>query len=186
MPGTLSRQLLSNKQPARCSWPPDSWLGVPAINTTFLSAAHEVEAKTRTLRNTESVAASRESAAKAPRQLHAALSRDAATGARLKARSRESFFITIIARLPRARTGENGLIEHLDTHVLELDLHGRAGMNLEGEDAGFGGVGFLLVNDIDGLFAIDEMLKMVAFGDDRVKIPTILIDGLLDFLGVAH
>src|SRR5947208_3557490 len=38
-PGTLSRQLLSNRQPARCSCSPGPWLGLPATKTIFLSAA---------------------------------------------------------------------------------------------------------------------------------------------------
>src|SRR5260370_18663344 len=78
------------------------------------------------------------------------------------------------------------LLERFDADVFELHLHRRTGVELQREDAGLGGLGFLLVDHIDGRFAVDEMLEVIAFGDDDVIVPVILVDGGLDFLRVAQ
>ncbi len=77
------------------------------------------------------------------------------------------------------------LLERLERQVLELHFHGRACVELQSEDAAGGGLR-AFIGHIDGLFAVDEVLEMVAFGDDFVVVPFAVLDGCLDFVGVAH
>ena len=53
-------------------------------------------------------------------------------------------------------------------------------MQLKGDDATGSTLGFALISDVDGLLAIDELLKVVAVGDDYVIVPSALFEaGLL-------
>lgn len=53
--------------------------------------------------------------------------------------------------------------------------------------AGHGDAGraSVVVGDVDRLLAVDEMLQMIAAGDDRVVVPVFLFDGLLQLGRVA-
>lgn len=68
--------------------------------------------------------------------------------------------------------------------VLELDFHRLALVNLEGDDALFRRLGGV-IGDVGGELAVDEMLHVVALGDDFVIVPVVLIDCSLDFFAVA-
>ena len=70
-----------------------------------------------------------------------------------------------------------GLLVLLDADVLELDGHGRPGVHLQGEDAGEGAVFGIVVDDVDGLHAVDVVLQVVAAGDDDVIVPVTLLAG---------
>ena len=75
--------------------------------------------------------------------------------------------------------------EVLHPDVFELNHHRRADVDLQRERAGLGGFGRLLVDDVHGLLAVDEVLEMIALGDNDVVVPILVLDLRLDFLGVA-
>ncbi len=68
--------------------------------------------------------------------------------------------------------------------ALELDFHRAALVDLKGDDAFFRCLGGV-VSDVGGELAVDEMLHVVALGDDFVIVPVVLIDCGLDFFAVA-
>ena len=75
--------------------------------------------------------------------------------------------------------------ELLHADVFELNHHRRADVDLQRERAGLGGFGRLLVDDVHGLLAIDEVLEMIALGDDDVIVPILVLDLRLNLLRVA-
>src|SRR5439155_5860518 len=133
-PGTVLRHFCSSRQPARYSCSPAPWLGLPAMNTIFLSAANATNGSS---------------------------SHNATTGRR-----------SISAEL-------------LDPYVLELDHHGWTGVELERQDPGLCGFGFLFIHHVNGLRAVDEMLEVIAFGDDHVIVPVLVFDFFLNVFGFA-
>jgi hypothetical protein len=96
-------------------------------------------------------------------------------------------FVDLPIALEFGQVGRKG-IGALGFHaeITELNGHGLAGVQLEREDAGHGALGFAIVGDIDGLTPIDEVLEMVALGDDDVIIPITLVNGGLDVGGISE
>ena len=58
-------------------------------------------------------------------------------------------------------------------------------MELQRQHAVEGALGLILVDHIKCLFAVDELLQVVALGNDDVIVPVALSDGGLDFGGIA-
>src|SRR5688572_29671029 len=73
----------------------------------------------------------------------------------------------------------------LQPDVLELHPHRLPRVQLQGEDAFAQRQLRLLVGEVDGLDAIDEVLDVVALGDDDVLVPAVDLEGGADRLGVA-
>lgn len=90
-----------------------------------------------------------------------------------------------MAGTPRDEGDFFGCREFFEADVAELHSHGWTDVSLEGEESG--GAAFLkiVIGDIDGFQAIDEVLEVVAVGDNAVFVPVFLFDGFLDFGGVA-
>ena len=72
-----------------------------------------------------------------------------------------------------------------DAKIAELHFHGRSCVKLERKDPIHCAFGFALVGDVDGLFAVDELLEMIALGDDDIFVPVALFERGLDFIGAA-
>ena len=72
------------------------------------------------------------------------------------------------------------LLQRRQLEAFELDDHGWTLMNLKRQEAFFRSVGRVFIRYVDGLHAIDEVLHMVAFGDDFVVVPVLGFDGGLD------
>ncbi len=58
-------------------------------------------------------------------------------------------------------------------------------MKLERQHAAKGALGLIFVHHVKGLFAVDELLQVVALGDDDIIIPVALLNRGLDFSGIA-
>ena len=81
------------------------------------------------------------------------------------------------AALRDALSATGRSIVGLQHHVLELHGHaGRAFVQLQGDDAGLGGVLLVVIRDVGGLVAVDEVLEVVALGDDLVVVPVAGLD----------
>ena len=72
--------------------------------------------------------------------------------------------------------------ERLQPEIAELRHHGLAGMKLQGQDPAHGPHGFAIIDDVHRLLPVDEMLQVIALGDDDIIVPIPLFDGLLKFL----
>ena len=59
----------------------------------------------------------------------------------------------------------------LEFDVLELHEHRSADVDLQGEDAFESTSLFIVIDEVDRLFAVNELLEMVPFGDDVVFVP---------------
>src|SRR5690349_1216823 len=57
-------------------------------------------------------------------------------------------------------------------------------MELQRQDTTHGSFGFTIVGYINGLLAINELLKVIALGNDNVIIPSPLLDRGLDLLRI--
>ena len=58
----------------------------------------------------------------------------------------------------------------LDSRVLEFDQHWLAGVDLQTDETFFCCAFWVVVDDIDGLDAIDEVLQVIAAGEDRKSV----------------
>ena len=74
----------------------------------------------------------------------------------------------------------------LEPDVLELHLHRRAGVQLQGQDAAGGPLVGLVVDDLGRHLAVDLVDQVIALGDDLVFVPVFLLDVRLQRLGVGH
>src|SRR5690349_10962667 len=72
------------------------------------------------------------------------------------------------------------LLQFLNANVFELHLHRVPDMELKGHDTFLRGLGFLLIDHIYCLHSVDEMLKMIPFGDDHVIVPVPLLNVCLN------
>lgn len=77
--------------------------------------------------------------------------------------------------------GKSILLQH---EIFEVNFHWWSCVDLQSEYAFFGTF-CCSICYIDGLFAIDEMLQMTAFGDDAVDIPIVRLDSGLDLVAFA-
>ena len=76
--------------------------------------------------------------------------------------------------------------ETLQADVAELDLHGRSGVELQGEESGAAaGVG-VVVGDLGHHRAVDLTDDLVALGDDAVGVPIVLLDDLGELSRIAE
>jgi len=64
----------------------------------------------------------------------------------------------------------------LELNVAELHFHRRAGMKLEREDALETPQLRIVVRDVDHQLAVDELLEVVALGDDMIRVPIAVLD----------
>ena len=69
-------------------------------------------------------------------------------------------------------------------YIFELNLHRWAGVELEGDDAFLGSIGSF-IGDLDGGLAVNELLDVVAFDEDAIFVPIVLLDSGLDLLTFA-
>src|SRR3954467_4624259 len=76
--------------------------------------------------------------------------------------------------------------DSLEPQVLEFRPHRFSGVKLEGDDAVLQGKLRLFVGEVDGGHAVDELPDVVAFGDDRVLVPVVELERLLEFLRRAR
>ena len=58
-------------------------------------------------------------------------------------------------------------------------------MELQRQHAAHGAFGFVFVHHIHGLLAVDELLQVIALGDDDVIVPVALLDRGADLGGIA-
>src|SRR5262249_34554497 len=63
--------------------------------------------------------------------------------------------------------------ERFDADVLNGDRHRWASVDLQGENAGRESLGVGQISDIDRRYAIDEMVQVIAPGDDDVVVPIV-------------
>ena len=100
----------------------------------------------------------------------------------------DSLFVSLLRahqdQLP-ARASVNPELEVLDPNILELRHHGRSGMKLQRQHAAHGSLRFAIVRHVNGLLAVDELLEVIAFGDDHVVVPVALLDRGFDRLGIS-
>src|SRR3989442_15635912 len=59
-------------------------------------------------------------------------------------------------------------------------------MQLQREDARLRGPRFVLIGRVRGLFSVDEMLQVVALGDDDVIVPLVRFEAGLNLLGLPE
>jgi maltooligosyltrehalose trehalohydrolase len=78
------------------------------------------------------------------------------------------------------------LFQILELYILELYGHWFAGVELKSENARLGCFGGLVVHNIHGDAAIDDVGEMIAAGDHDILIPIFFFDDLLDFIAAAH
>ena len=75
------------------------------------------------------------------------------------------------------------LLQTFDFEIFELNQHRFATMNCSARTPDFAALSALLIDDIDRLFAVDEMLQVIALGDDHVIVPVAFLDGGLMAFG---
>ncbi len=73
---------------------------------------------------------------------------------------------------------------HLD--VLELNIHGRSGVELEGKQSIRTAAFFVIVNQFGGLNAVYVMCEVKTISHDTVAVPLLLLDGLANLIGVTE
>ena len=78
-----------------------------------------------------------------------------------------------------------GELQPLEPDVLELHLHRRADVQLQGKNALHGPLVGLLVERLRHQLAVDEVLELRTSGHDPVLVPVALLDHLLKFGRVA-
>lgn len=79
-----------------------------------------------------------------------------------------------------SRDGVSQLVQLLDQNIADLHDHGRAAVELEGDEAGGAGVFFVVVDDVAHEDAVDLLLQVVALGDDVHFVP---FRSVLDLIG---
>ena len=75
-------------------------------------------------------------------------------------------------------------LQPLQVDVLELHLHRRPGVQLQGEDALGRPLAHLLVDRLRHQLVVDEVLKLRPLGHDPVGVPLALLDLLLEVFGL--
>jgi hypothetical protein len=78
-----------------------------------------------------------------------------------------------------------GQLQPLEVDVLELDLHRRSGMQLQGQDALGRPLAHLLVDRFRHQLAVDEVLELRPACHDPQVVPVALPDHLLQCFGIA-
>ena len=78
-----------------------------------------------------------------------------------------------------------GSRQAFQTNVAKLHSHGRAGMCLQRKEPCGSSFLNIVISHIDCLDVVDEMLKVIAVGDDVVLIPVFLFDFRLNLFCVT-
>lgn len=71
----------------------------------------------------------------------------------------------------RGKVDHAALGQFFEHDVLDMDLHGGAAVDLEGEEAFEGAFGFFEVGELHGRFAVDLVHEVVSLRDDGVLVP---------------
>jgi len=79
-----------------------------------------------------------------------------------------------------------GRAERLDANVLEPDRHRGTGVDLQREDSRVEPLRLGVVVDVHGRDAVDEMLEVIAPGDDDVLVPVVRLDLRSELFGRAE
>ena len=73
-----------------------------------------------------------------------------------------------------------------DANVFELHGHGRAGMQLQGQDARHHPILGVVVGHLGGDPPVDDVGQLVSFGQNDIVVPVFLLDDRLDVFGVPQ